>query len=167
MGVLIVVFVQDVVGVGAQEFGWILTARGVGGVLGGLIIARVGPRFKPKNLMAFGMAGAGAVLIIMLQFPSLPVVLSSAVLVGLPVMAWMIAGQTWLQVHAEDQYRGRVFGAFETYSALMGLLGIGFATLSGESLGVLFNLYISSLLFITAGLLAYFILQPRFLKVGN
>ena len=33
MGVLLVVFVQDVVGVGAQEFGWILTARGVGGVL--------------------------------------------------------------------------------------------------------------------------------------
>ena len=165
MGVLLVVFVQDVVGVGAQEFGWILTARGVGGVLGGLIIARVGPRFKPKNLMAYGMAGAGAVLIIMLQFPSLPVVLSSAVLVGLPVMAWMIAGQTWLQVHAEDQYRGRVFGAFETYSALMGLLGIGFATLSGESLGVLFSLYVASLLLISGGMLAYLLLRPRFLKV--
>ena len=164
MGVLLVVFVQDVVGVGAQEFGWILTARGVGGVLGGLIVARAGPRFKPKNLIAYGMAGAGAVLIIMLQFPILPVVLASAVLVGLPVMAWMIAGQTWLQVHAEDQYRGRVFGAFETYSAFMGLLGIGFATLSGESLGVLFSLYVASLLLISGGLLAYLLLRPRFLK---
>ncbi len=36
----------------------------------------------------------------------------------------MIAGQIWLQVHAEDQYRGRVFGAFETCSAFIGLLGI-------------------------------------------
>ncbi len=167
MGVLLVVFVQDVVGVGAQEFGWILTARGVGGVLGGLIIARVGPRFKPKNLLAYGMAGAGAVLIIMVQFPILPVVLTSAVLVGLPVMAMMIAGQTWLQVHAEDQYRGRVFGAFETYSAFMGLLGIGFATLSGESLGVLFSLYVASLLFISGGMLAYLLLRPRFLKEGE
>jgi MFS family permease len=166
MTVLFVVFVQDVVGAGAQEFGWILTARGVGGVLGGLVVARVGPRIQPKNLMAYGMAGIGALFIIMLQFPVLPVVLATAVVVGLPVMAWMIAGQTWLQVHAGDQYRGRVFGASETYSALMGLLGIGFATLSGESLGVLFSLYVSSLLFISAGLLAYFLLRPRFLKAG-
>jgi predicted MFS family arabinose efflux permease len=166
MGVLLVVFVQDVVGAGAQEFGWILTARGVGGVLGGLIIARVGPRVQPKNLMAYGLAGTGALLIIMLQAPIFPVVLATVVLVGLPVMAWLIAGQTWLQVHAEDQYRGRVFGAFETYSALMGLLGIGFASLSGESVGVLYSLYISSLLFISGGLLAYFLLQPRFLKTG-
>jgi len=33
LGVLLVVFVQDVVGAGAQQFGWILTARGIGGVL--------------------------------------------------------------------------------------------------------------------------------------
>ncbi len=167
LGVLFVVFVQDVVGVGAQEFGWILTARGVGGVLGGLIVARVGPRIQPKNLMAYGLAGTGALLIIMLQAPILQIVLATVVLVGLPVMAWMIAGQTWLQVHAEDQYRGRVFGAFETFSALMGLFGIGFASLSGESVGVLFSLYISSLLFIFGGLLAYFLLQPRFLKTGT
>jgi predicted MFS family arabinose efflux permease len=166
MGVLLVVFVQDVVGVGAQEFGWILTARGIGGVLGGLIIARVGPRFQPKNLIAYGMVGVGVVLIIMIQFPVLPVVLAAGVLVGLPVMAWMIAGQTWLQVSAEDRYRGRVFGAFETYSAFMGLIGIGFATLSGESLGVLFSLYVASLLLISGGMLAYLLLRPRFLKAG-
>ena len=164
LGVLLVVFVQDVVGAGAQEFGWVLTARGIGGVLGGLIIARAGPRFTPKNLMAFGMAGAGVVLITMLLFPVLPVVISGAILVGLPVMAMLIAGQTWLQVNAEDQFRGRVFGAFETYAALMGLLGIGFATFSGESLGVLVDLYVSSLLYISGGLLAYFLLLPRFLK---
>jgi MFS family permease len=164
MGVLLVVFVQDTLGAGAQEFGWVLTARGIGGVLGGLIIARTGPRFNPKNLMAFGMAGAGLLLIGMLQFPVLQVVLATAVLIGLPVMALLIAGQTWLQSHSEDRYRGRVFGAFETYSAFMGLLGIGFATLSGESMGAIFSLYVSALLFICGGLLAYILLQPRFLE---
>lgn len=164
MGVLLVVFVQDTVGVGAREFGWILTARGVGGVLGGLIVAQVGPRFKPKNLMAFGMAGTGAVLLVMLQVPFLPPVLVAAVIVGLPVMAWMIAGQTWLQTHSQDQYRGRVFGAFETYGALMALLGTGFATLAGESLGVVASLYISAALSVLGGLLALFLLQTRFLN---
>ena len=166
LSVLLVVFVQNAVGAGAQEFGWILTARGIGGVLGGLIVARFGTRIRPKNLMAYGMAGTGILLFIIVQIPILPVILLVAVLVGLPAMAWMIAGQTWLQVHAEDQYRGRVFGALETYSALMGLLGIGFATLSGESVGISFSLYISVLLFISGGLLAYFLLLPRFLKAS-
>jgi MFS family permease len=167
MSVLLVVFVQNVVGAEAQEFGWILTARGIGGVIGGLIVARVGPRIQPKNLIAMGMLGAGILLIVMLQFPTLPVVLTVAVVVGLPAMAWMIAGQTWMQVHSEDEFRGRVFGAFETYAALMGLLGIGFATLSGESLGALFSLYSAALLFIFAAILAYIILQPRFLGSSN
>jgi predicted MFS family arabinose efflux permease len=161
MGVLLVVFVQDVVHAGAQEFGWLLTARGVGGVLGGLVVARLGGRMRPQNLMAYGMAGSGAFLFIMLQFPTLPVILGAAVAAGLPVMAWLIAGQTWLQVHAEDQYRGRVFGVFGTYSALMGLLGMGFATLCGASLGVVPSLCISATLFICGGLLAYFLLRPR------
>ena len=167
LGVLLVVFVQDTMGAGAQEFGWVLTARGAGGVLGGLIVAKIGPRLDPKNLMAYGMAGAGLLLVGMLQFPVLEVVLATAVLIGLPVMALLIAGQTWLQSHSEDRYRGRVFGAFETYSAFMGLLGIGFATLSGESMGAIFSLYISALLFICGGMLAYVLLQPRFLEKGT
>ncbi|MFQ5944017.1 MAG: MFS transporter [Anaerolineales bacterium] len=167
MGVLLVVFVQEVVSAGAREFGWILTARGVGGVLGGLIVARVGHRLKPKNLMAYGMAGTGVVLFLLLQFPVLPAVLAAAAAVGLPVMAWMIAGQTWLQTHARDEYRGRVFGAFETYAAFMGLLGIGFAMLGGESLGVIISLYVSTVLFISAGLLAFFILQDKVLRAGQ
>lgn len=166
LGVLLVVFVQDVVGAGAQQFGWILTARGIGGVLGGLVVARFGHRVRPRNLMAYGMAGTGILLFIMLQFPVLPVILIAGVAVGLPAMAWLIAGQTWLQVHAEDQYRGRVFGAFETYSALMGLLGIGLATFSGESLGTVFSMYISALLFIAGGLFAYFLLRPRMIGAG-
>lgn len=166
LGVLLVVFVQDIVGGGAQEFGWILTARGIGGVLGGLVIARIGSRVQPKNLMAFGLAGIGVLLIIMLLIPYFSVTLITVIAIGFPAMAWLIAGQTWLQVHSEDKYRGRVFGAFETYSAVMSILGIGFATLSGESLGVIISLYISALLYIAAGVLAYYLLQARLLKVG-
>jgi predicted MFS family arabinose efflux permease len=163
-GVLLVVFVQDVVELGPKEFGWILTARGVGGILGGLIVARVGSRLKPKNLIAYGMAGVGVVLILLLQFPELPVVLVAAVAVGLPAMAYLIAGQTWLQTHSRDEYRGRVFGAFETYAAFMGLIGIGFATLGGEALGVITSLYISAVLFLTAGALAFFILRDKVIE---
>jgi hypothetical protein len=67
-------------------------------------------------------------------------------------------------VYSDDQFRGRVFGAFETYAAIMGLIGIGFATLSGESRGVLFSLSVAGILFVVAGLLAYMLLRPRFLK---
>jgi MFS family permease len=167
LSVLLVVFVQDVVGAGAEEFGWILTARGIGGVLGGLIVAKVGPSVRPKNLLAYGMAGSGVLLFIMLQFPVLPVILAAAVAVGLPVMAWLIAGQTWLQTHTEDQYRGRIFGAFQTYAALMGLLGMGFATFAGEAVGVVLSMTVGAILYISAGVLAFVILQERFIREGS
>jgi predicted MFS family arabinose efflux permease len=103
MGVLLVVFLQNIVGAGAQEFGWVLTARGIGGVVGGLVIARIAPRFQPRNLLAFGMASAGDLLVLMLRVPTLSVVLMTVILVGFPVMAMMIAGQTLLQTNTEDQ----------------------------------------------------------------
>ncbi|MFN2136320.1 MAG: MFS transporter [Candidatus Promineifilaceae bacterium] len=164
LSVLLVVFVQGSVGGGAQEFGWILTARGVGGILGGLAVARFGPRFRPKNLIAFGMAGVGALLLLALWYPKLWFVLLISVLFGLPTMAWLIAGQTWLQTNTTDEYRGRLFGAFETYAAFMGLLGIGFASLAGDALGVHTSLAVAAALFIGAGLLAFVLLQPRFLE---
>jgi DHA3 family macrolide efflux protein-like MFS transporter len=166
LGVLLVVFVQDVIGAGAQQFGWVLTARGLGGVMGGLAVARIGHHIRPRNLMACGMAGTGILLLIMVQFPVLPVMIVAGVAVGLPAMAWLVAGQTWLQAHTEDSYRGRVFGAFETYSALMGLLGIGLATFSGEALGAVLGMYISAFLFIAGGLFCYFLLRPRIPEAG-
>ena len=57
LGVLLVVFVQDIVGGGAQEFGWILTARGIGGVLGGLVIARIGSRAPAQEPDGLWIAG--------------------------------------------------------------------------------------------------------------
>jgi hypothetical protein len=46
----------------------------------------------------------------------------------------------------------------------MGLLGIGFATLPGVSIGAISSLYAAGLLFIAAEVLAYVLLQARFLR---
>lgn len=161
LSVLLVVFVQDVVGVGATEFGWILTARGLGGVLGGLIVAQLGSRVRSRDLMTFGLIGSGIVLFLMVQTPDLRFVLAAALAVGLPVMAWLIAGQTWLQKNAPDEFRGRVFGAFETTSALMGLAGMAFATLFGESFGVVPSMNIAALLYALAGVAIFFLMRTE------
>ncbi|HIC89229.1 MAG TPA: MFS transporter, partial [Anaerolineae bacterium] len=42
INVLLVVFVKDVLGGGALEFGWLATAQGVGGLIGGFVIGQVG-----------------------------------------------------------------------------------------------------------------------------
>ncbi len=49
--VLLVAFVSDVLGGEALTFGWLLTARGAGGLLGGIVIAQ---RHDPRRLPAPG-----------------------------------------------------------------------------------------------------------------
>ena len=52
---LLVVFVKDVLSGGSLEFGWILTARGVGGLAGTFLVGWLGSRLLPTRLIPLGM----------------------------------------------------------------------------------------------------------------
>jgi MFS family permease len=152
--VLLPAFMQGMVGVGAVEYAWALTARGMGGIVGGLLVGYIGKHFKNGQMIGFGLVGAGLILLTMFHVPVFPVVLACFALLGVPVMAWLINSQTWLQSHAPDGYRGRVFGAFYTTNALMMLVGVGLGSSGGENLGVVPTLDIAGALFLLSGLLA-------------
>jgi Na+/melibiose symporter-like transporter len=66
---LLVPFVQDVVKVGAQEFGWMMTARGLGGIIGGLLLAQLGGRFSPAKLLTAGMFISGIISLFVVNVP--------------------------------------------------------------------------------------------------
>jgi MFS family permease len=164
LSVLLVPFAQDLLGVGAVEFGWALTVRGIGGIMGGLLMGRIGARFKPQNLISSGLVGIGLVLSLMLIFQNFTVLLIVMLLLGPPAMAGFISAQTWLQQKTPDEYRGRVFGAFETIGAIMGLTGLAFATFFGESVGIVNSLGIGAVLFIFAGVMAFIWLRGDVVK---
>jgi predicted MFS family arabinose efflux permease len=157
--VLWVAFFQDIVGVGSAEFGLALTVRGVAGILGGLVIGAVGSKFEPSILIPFGLIGTGIGLVAMVLWPIYAITLLIMVLISVPLMAWLISSQTWIQTHAPEEYRGRVFGVYGTFSALLMLVGMAFASGMGDILGIANTLYFGGVIYVLSGLLAVFLLR--------
>ena len=98
--VLLVAFYQDVVGVGPTEFGMVLTLRGVAGILGGLVMSAFGNKFKPNHLISYGLIGTGIGLVAMVIWPIYTISLLIMILISIPLMAWLISSQTWIQTYS-------------------------------------------------------------------
>ena len=157
--VLLVAFYQDVVGVGPTEFGMVLTLRGVAGILGGLVMSAFGNKFKPNHLISYGLIGTGIGLVAMVIWPIYTISLLIMILISIPLMAWLISSQTWIQTYSPEKYRGRVFGAYGTFSALLALVGMAFASGLGDTLGISITLYFGGAIYILSGILAVVLLR--------
>jgi MFS family permease len=156
--VLTVAFFQEVVGVGATEYGVVLTVRGVAGILGGVVMGAIGSKFRPYHLISIGLLFTGLALVAMVLFPIYAIALLIMILLSVPLMAWLISSQTWIQAHAPDEFRGRVFGVYGTLSALLMLIGMGFASGLGEALGISTTLYVGGAIYLLSGVLAILLL---------
>jgi MFS family permease len=155
LSVIMVVFVQDTMGLEAVEFGWMMTARGLGGILGGLIIAQLGRKLSPRQLITWGLLATGAILFVAISIPVLYVVLPLMVLVGIPLIAWIVSVQTIFQQATEDAYRGRVFGAFGTTNTLLMLIGSGLAGGLTDLLGDVILMLAAAVIYILAGVISW------------
>lgn len=165
LSALLVPFVQDFIGVGAVEFGWMMTARGLGGLIGGLLLAQIGGRLSPSKLLTYGMLISGALILFIINFPLYWIALVGLALAGIPAVAWMVSIQTLLQSATDEAYLGRVFGAFGTTTTLLMLFGSLLGGGLGDLIGVPFLLNIASLCYILGGILAVFLLvRPEIKK---
>lgn len=152
-------FAQEVAGFTAADYGWSLAARGVGGLVGGLVIARVGPMLSPRGMLNGGLFGTGLLLLTVVLVPKLPVVLTLMIVAGPVYMAWIICMQTVLQKETEDRFRGRVFGAYGTISMLVTFVGSGLGGSLADALGIR-NLMISAtVIYMAAGVTGWMLLR--------
>lgn len=151
--VLLVPFVEQVLHGDAQVFGWIVTAQGIGGLIGGLLAGTLGRRFSPVRIMAVSAGAMGLLVLLIVNIPVLPVVLALMAVIGLPVVAFMVSEATMLQSGVADQYRGRVMGSYGMALALAMLLGMGVGSALGDWLGVVPLLDVVSGLYVLAGVI--------------
>lgn len=151
---ILVVFVQDDMGLSAVQFGWMMTARGIGGLIGGLLIAQMNQRFTPKQLITYGLVISGSLILIAVRFPTLPVVLPLLALIGITAIAWIVSIQTILQTNTEEAFLGRVFGAFGTTTTLLMFIGSGLAGLLADQVGALPLMAAAAIIYIGSGILA-------------
>jgi predicted MFS family arabinose efflux permease len=161
LSALLVVFVSDIIGGGAAALGWVLTARGVGGLVGGLLIGALGETVRPARLLTLCLTVFGGLLLITFNVPELSLVLVLVTLVGVAAAGWQISIQAMLQSSVTDAYRWRIFGAFGTVTALLGLAGMALAGGLAGSVGALPLLDVSAALNLVAAGLAFALLGER------
>lgn len=140
---LIFVYIRDTFGGGTRELSWLLSAMGVGGIVGGLLMSQV-----PKDRHPFDISQRrGKVNIavlalfdgaILMGFTSMHALLPTIVMFGtfgLLGSAFYVGINTAMTEQTDAEYRGRVFSL---YSAQRGptlmlsvIIGIPFAKMLG------------------------------------
>lgn len=155
MSAVFVPFVTRVVGGGSVEYGWILSAQAVGGILGSVAMARVAGALPPARWLGIGGILFGlldlAIFYAPLVVPGVTPVLILMVLVGLPGAAMMVTLVSLLQQSTEDAYRGRVLGAFGATSAIAALLGSALGGSLGDHVGIVQMLTVQGAGYMLAG----------------
>ena len=126
---LMPVFARDVYGIGPAGQGLLLSATGIGAVMGVLANATWGDTGWKGLHMLIGLVAFGVSLVAFALSPWLAVALVALALVGGANTSYRSVAQTLLQTHTDDAYRGRVMSIY--------LLDRGFAPLGSLMAGLL------------------------------
>ncbi|MEO8971903.1 MAG: MFS transporter [Ktedonobacteraceae bacterium] len=166
--VLFIVYVSKVLHGGALQIGWLQGAQAVGGLIGGLLIGFIVKRVSLPHLIGFGAIAFGIVDLLIFNyptfFPGIVIGLVLFVLVGIPGVGFSTGVTTMLQTSVADEYRGRIFGAMGTTSALLMLLGTILAGLLGDPLGAITVLNTQGGMYVLAGICVLVLLRPVIVK---
>lgn len=157
INVLLVVLINQIWGVGAREFGLIVSAQGVGGVIGTIIVGALAARISPRNMIIGGGAIAGMIFLVMVNQPSVYVAIGLMALLGISVVAFDVGLTTLLQLGSDNENRGRVSSLMQTTMAASQLLSIGLTSLLADRLGAPVLLNIAGVMFVLGGLVAFLV----------
>jgi MFS family permease len=119
----------------ATTNGWLQSARGLGSLLGALMIASLG-RFTFKGkLLTTGTIVFPLSLILFALIGSLAWSIASLVIVGWAFMILFNMGNVLVQTHVEDEFRGRVMGVYSLTFSGLSPVGALFAGALAEQVG--------------------------------
>lgn len=158
---VIVIFLQEEVGFTSAEFGYIMTARGVGGLIGGVAVAQFGSRINPRHMLSVSILALSSVIFVAVNLSTLPTLIIAMVLGGIPAVSMFIAVQTIFQQRAPEEFLGRVFGLFQTVMMLLMFVGSAIAGILGEVFPAGRLMVAASVVYVVAGLLGIWLLRDQ------
>ena len=102
------VFSEEILHAGPEGLGYLLSAAGVGGVIGTIIVASLG-NFKKKGLLVLGGSlGGGAAMLVFSQMTWMPLAMFLLGVVACSEMVFRATNNTLIQTITPDYYRSRV-----------------------------------------------------------
>jgi MFS family permease len=131
---LMPIFADDILKVGATGMGVLLSVSGIGAIAGSLTLASL-PNKKRGTMLLVSSLILGLALVGFSLSSSWYLSLALIVFVGLGQTGRMTLGNTLLQYYTEDEYRGRVMSVYLMEFGLMSF-GVFAAGLIAEAMGV-------------------------------
>ena len=155
--VLLPVFADDILDVGATGFGLMEAAAGIGALLGTLAIVKLGTRNRSGPTMLIGAALFGLLIAFFAASRSLPLSMLLLFAAGFASSLYLNIGMTTLQLRVPDGLRGRVMGIWSMtwfLAAVGGFIAGAAAGLLGTpwtvALGALSVTAFSAILYVTS-----------------
>jgi MFS family permease len=153
--VLVIVYVVEILKGGTTELGVLMSAQGVGAIIGSLALVGISARVSPARLIGWTAVLFGVIDLLIFNLPGLGVPIAVVValffLVGIPGAMTFPTMFGVIQGRVPDVYRGRVLGALFTTASVLLLVGLAIAgTLTGP-LGTLTVLNIQGLGYVLGG----------------
>jgi len=158
---LLVPFLTGELGGGSQQLGLVLSALGVGFLIGAPLSGRVADRITPRTSTAGALAVLGLCFFGMFNAGDLLLVTVLAGLAGIPGVILLVGFQTQVQRLTPDALLGRVSAAFgtaemaatvagsATAGALAGALGLG--TTLNAAIGLILAAAVAAVVLFPAG----------------
>jgi MFS family permease len=110
---MLTVFASDVLRVGADGFGLLQSARGLGAVIGSGLFLAIGQKPYQGRILIIMAILYGIFFALFGMAPTFALALTLMTLVGLTDTVWGAARGTIMQLITPDKFRGRVMGVFQ------------------------------------------------------
>lgn len=149
---LLIVLATDHLGVGAEGFGLLLSAIGVGAAIGPLVLTRVVSDPRRVGFVFGPFVLRGVVDLVLASFRSLPVAFGALGLYGVGTSTGMVTFNSLLQAETTEATRGRVFASFDAIWQLGRLVSLAVGGLLTDAVGIAAVYYLGGILLLFAGI---------------
>jgi MFS family permease len=150
--VLLPVLAKDVLGRGAAEYGWMMSAVGGGALVGALMVATFATTMPKGRVVAWSTIAFGVLVAGLALARSLAVAIALLALLGAAMIATTALTNMLLQTLSPNDLRGRVVAAYTFSFVGMAPLGSFLAGAAAQRFGVPATLAAGGLLTVAAAL---------------
>ncbi|MBU1090882.1 MAG: MFS transporter [Candidatus Omnitrophica bacterium] len=155
--ILMPIFANDVLGVGVRGLGFLMSSAGIGALIGGLSLAKLGDfKYKGKLLVVSSFVFSISLLFFALSKSYILSILALLFMGSASVIVIALVN-TLLQTKVDDQFRGRVMSVFML--AFIGIIPFGnliagtLAQVMGVSIALIISGCISTIFFLAINIL--------------
>jgi MFS family permease len=165
--VLMPAFARDVLGRGANGYGVLMSASGLGALVGALMIATYGHLFTPRRLALGGVWLFSAALLAFSFSRNFAAALVLLFIGGFGMLLFFATSNTVLQTIVPDEMRGRVMGVWSLVFGAMIPLGSLEAGTVAHWAGTPFALAFGAVICAASAAVTLFVIQRREAQNAN